>query len=430
MKLVIIGSGPGGIAAATTAKAFARDTEVMIITDEETEPHRRPGVALALEHPKTELLQIADWSFNQLEKKGIIIHRGTRVVDCDPEAKTVTIDRNGSSKAIDFDKLIIATGGTPIVPPVKGKDLPSVLTIKNLADIQSIAEQLSSINAIVVVGAGFSGLEMAEKFHELGKDVHLVVRSRILRALIEEELSTEVKVRIPTSVHVHVGESLSSINGDDRVRSVTIADEEVHADAVVCMTGVRPNVDLAKQLGLEIGPNGGVLVNRVMQTSSPDIYAVGDCAELTDSNTGKTFLLPVASMAARAGRQAGVSAIGRDRVYDDLNIRYQYDYIFSTEIISVGLSSTHARAFGISAQVHYLEDPAEYAKIALVIDTNGKIIGGQVVSARMGSPIAYQIYERVRQGAIVSDQLLLEPRYDRVRALLESTFGPIRSLED
>ncbi len=431
MKLAIIGYGPGGVAAAVTAKTFARDTEVTIITEEESNAHRRPGISLAIRTPETEVLDIDDWSLDSLKKKGINVMTGTRVIDCDMSSKTlITKKKDGTSLNINFDKLIIATGGVPIVPPVDGADLEGVLTIKNIFDARMIGNRLDSINSIVVIGAGFSGLEMAEQFHRLGKQVHIVIRSRILRTLLEEELSNEVLKRIPSSINVHIGSSITSINGNGHVESVTIQDKEIPVDAVICMTGVRPNIVIAEKMGLKLGPYGGILVNHKMETSNPDVYAVGDCAEITDSITGKTFLMPVASMAARGGRQAAVLAIGLNKVYDDLAIRYQYDRIFSTDIISIGLSSTLANDFEIETSIHYFEDPAEFAKIALIADKDGRLVGGQVVAARMGARIGYQIYSGIKRGVKVSEEPLLKPRYTQLHELLESTLGPIRSLED
>jgi NADPH-dependent 2,4-dienoyl-CoA reductase/sulfur reductase-like enzyme len=192
------------------------------------------------------------------------------------------------------------------------------------------------------------------------------------------------------------------------------------------MTGVKPNTALGERLGVKIGQLGGITVNQQMQTSLDDVYAVGDCVEMADAITGKPILMPVGSTAARAGRQAGVVAVGGKKIYTDTSLRLQYDRIFNTDIICVGHSSTIASSLGVKAAVHYSDDANEFSKIALVTNTNGQLIGGQVLASRMGARVGYQIYQRVLNGSVLEEQPLLKFSHDRIKELMESLFGPIR----
>jgi NADPH-dependent 2,4-dienoyl-CoA reductase/sulfur reductase-like enzyme len=214
--------------------------------------------------------------------------------------------------------------------------------------------------------------------------------------------------------------------GDGKVKGLSLGDKTIDADAVLFMTGVKPNIQLAEQLGIKIGNLGGIVIDEKMQTSEDGIYAVGDCVEVIDSYTNKPILLPIGSIAARAGRQAGVAAVGGKKIYEDTSKRLQYDRIFGTDIVCIGHSSTTATDMGVKTSVQYVNDAAEFAQVALVTDSKGQLIGGQVIAPRMGARLGYEILDRVESGAILKEKPLLKPRHERLKDYLESTYGPIR----
>jgi len=426
VKIVIIGYGPGGAAAAVTARMFNSKSEIALITEETLESHRKPGASMALEFPDTSDLNIQDWSFDTLSKKRVEVITGTQVIGGDSKSREVHIEGPSGMKTLKYDQLLLATGGIPAVPDIPGTDLEGVFTIQTMADTNEIGNQLSGMQSLVVVGAGFSGLETAERLLALGKDVHLVVRSRLMRKQLEESMSVELQSRLPDHLNVHVGKSPSSVVGDGHVEGIALGDETIAVDAVLFMTGVRPNIDLAEKLGVKIGKLGGIVVDDLMKTSVNNIFAVGDCVEMKDSLTGKPLLLPIGSVAARAGRQAGVIAAGGSKIYDDTLRHLQYDRIFNTDIVVVGHSTTTATELGLKTDVQYIEDNTEFARVALVTTEDGRLIGGQVISSRMGARLGYEILERVESGAILKEKPLLRPRHERLREYLESTYGPIR----
>jgi NADH oxidase (H2O2-forming) len=426
LKIIVVGYGPGGAAAAVTARTFNSKAEVQIITEETIDSHKKPGASMALEFPDTADLRIEDWSLKTLSKKGITTITGAQVTGGDSKAKMVHIKGFGGKKSLNYDQLILATGGNPAVPDLPGTDLKRVFTIQTMADTSAIGKQLSGMNSIVVVGAGFSGLETAERLLSLEKDVHIIIRSRLMRTQLEESMSEELLSRLPERLHVHLGKSPTSVTGNKHVDGIVVGDDTIAADAVLFMTGVKPNVKLAEELGVKIGGLGGIVVDEAMRTSISDIFAVGDCVEMTDSLTGKPLLLPIGSVAARAGRQAGIIAAGGSKIYDDTLRRLQYDRFFDTDIVVIGHSTTTASGMGLKTNTHYVDDPTEFAKVALVTADDGRLIGGQVISSRMGARIGYEILERVESGAYLKDKPLLKPRHERLREYLESTFGPIR----
>jgi NADH oxidase (H2O2-forming) len=426
VKIVIVGYGPGGASAAIAARMFNSEADIKIVTDETIEAHRKPGASLALEHPDTDSLAINDWSWTELSKKRIDVLSGTVVTQGDSKSNSLQISTEKGSSTLSYDKLILATGGIPRIPNIPGNNLNGVFTIQNMADTSKLGKQLSGMNKIIIVGAGFSGLETAERLLSLGKETHMIVRSRLMRRQLEEPMSNELLSRLPDSLTIHHGVSPSSVFGNVRVEKLVLDKNELNADAVLFMTGVKPNVELAKQLGVKIGVLGGIVIDKKMQTSKDNIYAIGDCVEFIDSYTNKPLLLPIGSAAARAGRQAGVSAVGGKKIYDDTSKRLQYDRIFGTDIVCIGHSSTTASDMGVKTSVHYLEYPAEFAKVALVSDSKGQLIGGQVIASRMGARLGYEILDRVESRATIRDKPLSKPRHERLHEFLETTYGPIR----
>lgn len=426
MNILIIGYGPGGASAAISARMFDSNANITIITEETTEAHKKPGASLALEFPETDQLDIRDWSFDALSKKRIHVLSGTTVLNINTEDRIVDIQSKKKLSTLHYDRLILATGGIPNLPQIPGIDLPGVFTIQNIADTSQIGRQLSGMSTIAIVGAGFSGLETAERLIELGKETHLIIRSRLMRRQLEESMSSELLSRLPMSLIIHQGDEPSKVFGTDKVQGLTLAGNDLPVDAVLFMTGVRPNVKLAHQIGLKIGELGGIVVNEKMQTSIDDIYAIGDCVEMIDPVSTKPLLLPVGSVAARAGRQAGVAAVGGAKVYADTSKRLQYDRIFGTDIVCIGHSSTTAKNVGIKTNVHHLEDPYEFSKISLVTDDSGVLIGGQVIASRLGARLGYEILDRIESGAVLKEKPLSKPRHERLREYLEQTFGPIR----
>ncbi|MHA1636497.1 MAG: NAD(P)/FAD-dependent oxidoreductase [Candidatus Thorarchaeota archaeon] len=427
MKLVIIGYGPGGVAAAFAARAFSKDTEITILTNEALMAHRKPGASLALEFPQSEELFISDWSYQSLSEKQIEVISNVRVEHIDNQTKKLEMVKpNGNSDTLSYDKLIIATGGLPSIPNIPGNSLTGVFTIQDMADASKIGTQLSEMNSIVIIGAGFSGLEIAERLVKMGKDVHMVIRSRIMRQTLEESMSDELLCRLPNNLTVHQGFAPDRIVGTTHVEGVSINKEVIPTDAVLFMTGVKPNLALGENLGLEIGSLGGIKVNERMATSTPDIYAVGDCVEMTDMVSSKPMLIPVASVAARAGRQAGIAAVGSNKIYDEKSLRFQYDNIFGNDIVCVGHSSTTAKNLGIKTRTHMIDDTTEYVKIALVTSDDGVLIGGQVIASRMGARIGYQILERLKSKAVLDERPLLAPRHKQIKDLLQETLGIIQ----
>jgi len=236
---------------------------------------------------------------------------GKEVISIDRRAKTVTyrdVD-TGVEKDLSYDQLVLATGTTPVLPPLPGSDLPNVFTVSNLHHAKAIKEQLTqgAVESAVIVGAGAIGLEMAEAFADLWGVEATVVE------MLDHALPTAVGPDMATIIHAHLKKNgvtvrsktkVTEILGDQEngVTAVKTSEDEIPCQAVIFSVGVRPNSTLAADAGLTIGANGGIVVNARLQTSDPAIYAGGDCIEQRHLISGETMIMPLGSLANRQGR--------------------------------------------------------------------------------------------------------------------------------
>lgn len=315
------------------------------------------------------------------------IHRGTH------ELEVVNV-ATGAASRLRYDKLVIATGATPVLPSgLAGKDLKGVFTLTKIADANAIVKALGagSVRKAVVVGAGLIGIESVEAFKSRGLDVSIVeALPRALPALLDADMSLQVERELATKgVNLYLGQRVLRLEGDEHglVRRVVTDHATIDADIVILALGYRPNVALAREAGLTIGTSGGLAVNEYMQTSDPDIYAGGDCVENTHRVTGAKILAPMGSTANKHGRVIGTNvAGGRDTFPGVLGTTVVK--VFDLNVSRVGLGEAEARKAGFDPVTALAPgfDRASYypgaqmITVKLVVDSGtGRVLGGQVL---------------------------------------------------
>lgn len=273
---VVIGTGPVGVRCAQRLLEHDDDAQVVVFGAETHPPYNRVKLSryLAGHFPSSELDNPVDTAPNP--RLAEFIDR--RVVSIDRRNKTVT-DAAGNIQP--YSKLVLATGSNPHIPPIPGTDLDRVIPFRSLRDTQQLIELRRQARRICVIGAGALGLEAAAALKTRDNRVDLQVRAHLLGGLLrgEAEEFLEASLR-ELGVELRVGE-IQALTGEDAVRSVNFADgQSLDVDAVVLCTGIKPEISLARKCGLKI--NRGIVVNEWLQTSDPDIYAVGECAEFSD----------------------------------------------------------------------------------------------------------------------------------------------------
>jgi NADPH-dependent 2,4-dienoyl-CoA reductase/sulfur reductase-like enzyme/rhodanese-related sulfurtransferase len=250
------------------------------------------------------------------ERFRLDVRTRSEVEAIDRNRKTVRIHDLASGRVYDesYDRLILAPGAAPIRPPISGVDLPNVFTLRNLGDMDRIKKAVDGgSKRAVMIGAGFIGLELAENFVERGIGVTLIDLARQILLPLDPEMTTPLVAALEEKgIEILLGQSAESITAGAEGMTVTLTSGVRRAaDFVVLGIGVRPENRLAVQAGLEVGPRGGIRVNEFLQTSDPDIFAVGDAIETTDFVTGERTQVPLAGPANRQGRLAADNVFGR-----------------------------------------------------------------------------------------------------------------------
>lgn len=256
--------------------------------------------------------------------RDIDVQLGTRALKINRREKTVTVEdvATGQTRDIAYDKLVIATGSTPRVPPIPGHDLENVTTVTCIEAAQAVQQRCAarSISSAVIVGAGFIGLEMAVALADQWgiKTTVIELLPQVLPAQISPNLAHMAQHDLEElGITVLTGEQVKELRGEDgKVRQVVTDKRVIDADEVIFSVGVSPNSQIAADAGLDCHPRGGIIVDKHMRTNDPDIYAGGDCVVVPNLITGQPAYLPMGSMANRQGRVIGTNLAGGDSTFD------------------------------------------------------------------------------------------------------------------
>jgi len=321
MRLIIVGGVAGGASAAARARRLSEDAEIVMF-------ERGPDVSFAncglpyhiggIIAERSKLLVTTPEMLRQRFR--LDVRTRTSVESIDRTRKVVTVRDLVTNQVTEekYDKLLLAPGAAPIRPPLPGVDLPGIFTLRNLPDVDRIKEIVDrGAKHVVVVGAGFIGLELVENLIHRGVQTTLVeLNDQVLPPLDKEMTTPILDVLKSKGVNVRLGDSADAFElCSEGLRVRLKSGEQLTAQMVILGVGVRPENKLAVDAGLEVGPRGGIRVNDRLVTSDPDIYAVGDAVEIRDFVTGDPAQVPLAGPANRQGRIAADNIFGRDSRY-------------------------------------------------------------------------------------------------------------------
>ena len=303
--VLVIGGSATGIVAAVTGKSSYPDKDFLLIRKEKqvVVPCGIPYIFGSLEGSEQDV--VADAVLTQAGVKVKI----DEVVSVDEKNK---VCRTNDGTEIGFEKLVYATGSTPVVPKwLGGADLENVVTVpKDKEYIDEMLARFGDCKKIVTVGGGFIGVEMSDELNKKGKDVTLVeILPHILSLVFDEEIAVQAEELLKSrGVEIKTGAGVKEILGEKKVRGVLLSNgEEVEADVVILSMGYRPNVTLAEESGVKINEKGFIRVDEYMRTENPDIFAIGDCAEKRDFFTRKLSGVMLASTGCAEARIAGMN---------------------------------------------------------------------------------------------------------------------------
>ena len=288
------------------------------------------------------------------EKQGINLLTGHPVNRIDRNAKVVNgATLEGQPFEAAYDKLLIATGATPILPALPGIEHPGVMVLKTLADGRRIKEYLSSrsIKNAVIIGMGYIALEMCEALRTLGIEVTMAKPNPRFLPWLEEKLAEVVKDEITTNgARLHLGQGITEIVNNGDGLQVVCEDLTVETDMVLVATGVSPSSEIAATAGIDLGPNNAIAVDRQLRTSDPNVFAAGDCADAYHVVTDQKTWIPLALRANRAGWAVADNVCGRKVELPGVAGTAVFK-VFDLQVARTGLSREEAIAAGF--------DPAE-----------------------------------------------------------------------
>ena len=357
MKIVVVGGVAAGPKAASKIIRLMPNAHVTVIEKGRLLSYAGCGLPYYLSgvvRDQKELMStpvgvVRDPVFFQ-KVKNVKVLNETEAAQIDRSRKRIQIRDlvNNNESWLNYDKLVLATGARPVVPPISGRNLRNIFTVHGVHDVEGIKTFLSESRAkdVVIVGGGLIGVEVTEALVQRGCRVTMVeMLAQILR-ILDWEMARLVEQHMEShGVKVMTGTKVEAFEGADAVSAVITDKGRLSADMVVLAIGVRPNVDLAKNAGLDIGTTGAIKTNDRMQTSDPDIYAAGDCVECTDLITGTPCYVPLGSTANKQGRVAAVNICGgNDRFSGVLGstVCKVFDYC----VARTGLCESTAREIG------------------------------------------------------------------------------------
>ncbi len=394
MKVVIVGGVAGGASAAARLRRLDEQAQITIYERSGYISYANCGLPYYIGgtiQKQAELTLQTPASFKK--RFNIEVKVGHEVQAIDRAKKQVTVCDLASGQVFQagYDKLILAPGAQPVRPPLPGVDSPRLYTLRTVEDTLRIREVAAGgqVKSAVVIGGGFIGVEMAENLRELGLAVSLIQRENHLLAPLDQDLASFLHAHMrEKGVKLLLEQSVTGFAETETGLSVQLAGSEpVSADMAILAIGVQPESTLAKAAGLELGPKDSIAVNEQMQTSDPDIYAVGDAVAIRNTVTGQPALIALAGPANKQGRVAADNIAGLESRYTG-SPGSSVLKIFEMTAAFCGLNEQAAQAAGLAYE-KLIISPASHAAyypggrqmtIKLLFDKQTeKILGAQIV---------------------------------------------------
>ncbi len=434
-RLVVIGADAAGMTAASQARRRNRELEVVAYEMGDHASYAacgEPYYVAGIIDPIDKLIARRP---EQFARAGIELHVRHEVTAIDLDRRVVAVRDFDGETTIEtaFDHLLISTGARPFIPPMPGRDLKGVHTLRTLGDaaaLRAIADAGSG--HAVIVGGGYIGLEVAEAFHLKGWNVTV---AEGLPALLSRTLDDDLGVQVAEAVRamgitVLTEAMVDQIEGSDRVTGVSVAGEIIPADVVVLAIGSRPVVELAVDAGIPIGETGGIAVDDHQRTGAEGVWSAGDCAEVQNRITGAPMNLHLGTVANKTGRIAGINITGGDLSFPG-SLGTAITRVHDFEIATTGLRSSEAMAAGLDVVeatvsggtiAHYMPGSEEFTIRVTAERGTGRLVGAQIIGGRgAGKRIdvfATAIWDGMSAGALEWVDLAYAPPFAPVWDLI------------
>lgn len=430
-KIVVIGANHAGTACINTMlDNFGNENEVVVFDQNSNISFLGCGMALWIgkQIDGPEGLFYSDKE--KLEAKGAKVYMESPVLSVDYDKKEVTALVNGQEHLKSYDKLIFATGSQPIIPPIKGVELVEgnrefkatleniqfVKLYQNSAEVIEKLKNNEGINRVAVVGAGYIGVELAEAFERLGKEVILIdVADTCLTGYYDRELSDLMSQNLADhGIKLAYGQTVKAVEGEGKVERIVTDKETFDVDMVIMAVGFRPNTALGAGK-IELFRNGAFLVDKKQETSIPGVYAVGDCATIYDNSLGKMSYIALASNAVRSGIVGAYNATGHE--LEGIGVQGSNGInIYDLKMVSTGLTLEKAKAAGYNAvetgfndlqKPEFIKHNNHEVAIRIVFDKDTRVILGAQMASHEDISMGIHLFSLAIQEKVTIDKLAL-----------------------
>jgi len=392
MQIVIVGCGIAAITAAKAIRENASEAEISIYTDEKYLYYPRPRLYDVITG-ETKLQGLLPYSEQWYQEQKIRVRLNSKVTSLKTDRKELVL---GDNSRINYDKLLLANGAHPYVPPIKGVDKAGVFTLRTLEDALAIREFPKKKGKAIVIGGGLLGLEFAACLRKIGQQVEVLeVLPRLLPMQLDQEASSILRDDFEKrGIDVMLEVKATEILGKDTVSGVSLDDgKELSSDLILVASGIRPNINLASEAGIKV--NKGVIVDQFLQTSVNDVYAAGDVSEFNGRVYG---IIPPAIEQAK---MASTNILGKEkRVYKG-TVHSTSLKIAGISLTSIGLVNPEEPQYEEIKKVDQQE--GVYKKMFL---EQGKIVGAIILGERKGVSSIMKLMEQEVDVTRYKDQLL------------------------
>ena len=396
MKVVIIGGVAGGASAAARLRRLDEKAEIMVFERGEYISYANCGLPYhvgGVIEERDELLLMTPELMK--DRFNIDVRVRSEVTAIDRAGKSVEVKGpDGKLYRESYDKLLIATGSSPLRPPIPGIDSERIMSLWTVGDTDRIkAAVKEGVKSAAVIGGGFIGLEMAENLRHLGLEVSVIEAQNQVMAPLDYEMALPVHARLrEAGVMLYLGDGVDSFEDREHAVSVKLrSGAEVRADLVILSIGVRPNGELARNAGLGVNRRGGIVVDQEMRTEDPDIFAVGDAVEVRDLVSGEQTMIPLAGPANKQGRIVAANILGGHEKYKG-SLGTSVVKLFDTTVAATGANEKALNSRGqeegrdyrriiIRQNSHagyYPNAEPMYLKLLFAAD-GSRILGAQIV---------------------------------------------------
>ena len=418
-KIVVVGANHAGTAAINTILSNYPNEEVVVFDKNSNISFLGCGMALWIGKQISGPEGLFYSSKEKLECNGAKVHMETEIKKVDFENKVVYgINKDGVEVSESYDKLILSTGSLPIDLPIPGKDLKNVQFVKLYQHAEDVIKKLENqdLKNIVVVGAGYIGVELAEAFQRCGKNVELVdLSDSCLSGYYDLEFREMMKENlVKNGINVNFGEKVLELKGTDKVEEVITDKKTYKADMVILAVGFIPNNILGKE-SLELFRNGAYKVDLTQKTSLNDVYAIGDCATIYDNSIEDTNYIALATNAVRSGIVAAHNVCGTE--LESIGVQGSNGIsIYGLNMVSTGLTLEKATKLGYDAvatefadlqKPGFIEHDNDKVFLKIVYDKNTRRVLGAQMASRQDISMGIHMFSLAIQEKVTIDKIKL-----------------------